>query len=302
MGPREPLTGTTFAVEYIRRMRGGSQSELLRCADGAYYVVKFQNNLQGIRVLANDLLGTLLAKQLGLPTSEPAIVVVSEALIRNSDGMYIELKSSHARCRSGTCFGSRYPSHKDLSGSSILDVTWDFVPSAEMHALENLADFAGMLVFDKWTGNTDSRQAIYNREENHPHYRATMIDQGNCFNGGKWSFPDAPMGGRYYGYSPYAGYRGFDAFEPWLGRLEHDVNESVLLKAGQEIPQEWYEQNASAFSRLLERLDHRRKGVRDLLWKLVKASPQSFPNWSQCPVGQKMRVAQMTMAEQGVLS
>jgi hypothetical protein len=45
------------AVEQIRRMRGGAQSHLMRCDDGGYYVVKFQNNPQGVRILANELLG-----------------------------------------------------------------------------------------------------------------------------------------------------------------------------------------------------------------------------------------------------
>jgi hypothetical protein len=31
------------AVQQIRRMRGGSQSQLMRASDGAYYIVKFQN-------------------------------------------------------------------------------------------------------------------------------------------------------------------------------------------------------------------------------------------------------------------
>jgi hypothetical protein len=257
----------------------------------AYYVVKFQNNLQGIRILANDLLGTLLARQLGLPVSEPAIVVVSDVLIRDSDDMFIELKSSHVRCLSGSCFGSRYPSHKNLAGSSVLDETYDFVPSAEMYALENLADFAGMLVFDKWTGNTDSRQAIFNRQETHQHFRATMIDQGYCFNGTKWSFPDAPLRGCLHGClhgsAAYASYRGFDAFEPWLGRLENDMSEKLLLEVGNEIPKEWYEWDVGALARLLENLDRRRKCVRDLLWALLKASPQSFPKWSERPVRPK---------------
>jgi hypothetical protein len=276
-------------------MRGGAQSQLLRCADGAYYVVKFQNNLQGVRVLANDLLGTILARQLGLPVYQPAIVIVDDALIRSSDDMFIELQSSHVRCLSGSCFGSRYPSHEELAGRSVLDVTYDFVPSAEMRALENLADFAGMLVFDKWTGNTDGRQAIFNRQEAHQHFRATMIDQGYCFNGTKWNFPDPPLRGCLhgclYGSAAYASYRGFDAFEPWLGRLENDISEQILLEAGNEIPTEWYERDARALARLLENLDRRRKCVRDLLWTLLKASPQSFPQWTERPARQKARAA-----------
>ncbi|MGH9781379.1 MAG: HipA family kinase, partial [Candidatus Acidiferrales bacterium] len=56
-----------LAIEYIRRMRGGAQSHLMRCEDENYYVVKFQNNPQGTRILANELLGTRLAARIGLP-------------------------------------------------------------------------------------------------------------------------------------------------------------------------------------------------------------------------------------------
>jgi hypothetical protein len=70
------------ALEHIRRMRGGAQSHLMRCSDGNYYVVKFQNNPQHRRVLVNDLLGTRLASRLGLPTAPVAVIEVEAALIR----------------------------------------------------------------------------------------------------------------------------------------------------------------------------------------------------------------------------
>ena len=57
----------TQAVQHIRRMRGGAQSHLMRCTDGHYYVVKFQNNPQHTRVLVNDWLGTGLAEMIGMP-------------------------------------------------------------------------------------------------------------------------------------------------------------------------------------------------------------------------------------------
>jgi hypothetical protein len=53
------------ALEQIPRMRSGAQSHLMRCADGHYYVVKFQNNPQHRRILVNELLGTRLASRLG---------------------------------------------------------------------------------------------------------------------------------------------------------------------------------------------------------------------------------------------
>src|ERR1700761_371665 len=60
------------AVQQIRRMRGGAQSQLMLASDGHLYVVKFRNNPQHVRVLANELLATRLAESAGLavPPSE----------------------------------------------------------------------------------------------------------------------------------------------------------------------------------------------------------------------------------------
>jgi hypothetical protein len=54
------------AVEHVRKLRGGSQSQLLRASDGAYYVCKLTNNPQHVRVLANEMLATRLGHLLGL--------------------------------------------------------------------------------------------------------------------------------------------------------------------------------------------------------------------------------------------
>lgn len=48
------------AVQAIRRMRGGAQSQLMLGADGNLWVVKFRNNPQGERVLANELIATVV--------------------------------------------------------------------------------------------------------------------------------------------------------------------------------------------------------------------------------------------------
>src|SRR5258708_19299597 len=77
-----PITNTLYAVEEVRRMRGGSQSHLMRCSDGNYYVVKFQNNPHHRPILANELLGTKLAALLALPPREFALIKVGEELIR----------------------------------------------------------------------------------------------------------------------------------------------------------------------------------------------------------------------------
>ncbi len=58
-------------------MRGGAQGHLMRCSDGHYYVVKFRNNPQHLRVLANEMLATRLAERVGLPVPGTEVVAVA---------------------------------------------------------------------------------------------------------------------------------------------------------------------------------------------------------------------------------
>ena len=64
------------AVQHVRRMRGGAQGHLMRCSDGHFYVVKFRNNPQHLRVLANEMLATRLAEAAGLPVPATEVVEV----------------------------------------------------------------------------------------------------------------------------------------------------------------------------------------------------------------------------------
>jgi hypothetical protein len=146
------------ALEQIRRMRGGAQSHLMRCSDGNYYVVKFQNNPQHRRILVNELLGTRLARRLGLPTAPVEVVEVGAELIRFTPELCIELPRSRTPCAAGLQFGSRYP------GDPREMTLHDFLPDEKLREVENLHDFAGMLVFDKWACNTNGRQTVFFEE------------------------------------------------------------------------------------------------------------------------------------------
>src|SRR2546427_12893403 len=97
------------ALEHIRRMRGGAQAHLLRCSDGGYYVVKFQNNPQHRRVFVKELLGTKLAARLGLPGGQGAVFDVQEALIRYTPDLGMPLVDSRGAWRAGLQVSSRLP-------------------------------------------------------------------------------------------------------------------------------------------------------------------------------------------------
>jgi hypothetical protein len=255
-----PEAARVVALEHVCRMRGGSQAQLLRCAEQSHYVVKFQNNPQGVRILANELLGTLLARRLGLPVPEVAIVDVCRGLIAHTDEMVIELRQGSTPLRPGLCFGSRYP-----HGAGELSVVYDRLPDECMARVENLTDFAGALVFDVWTCNTDHRQALFVRDRQLSSYRALMIDQGGCFNGAKWDFPDFPLGGLYLHPAIRTCLRRDGALEPWLERLEQEIDELDLTRAAEEIPPKWYGCNETLFRRLLDQLNKRRPRVRSLI-------------------------------------
>ncbi len=263
----------TQALEHICRMRGGAQAHLMRCSDGFYYVVKFQNNPQHVRILANELLGTRLAARLGLPTAPAAVIEVTEQLIAYSSELLIQLGAGRTPCRAGLHFGSRYP------GDPTQMPVHDFLPDEQLREVENLADFAGMLVFDKWTCNTNGRQAIFFLEPGRSRYQALMIDQGFCFNAGEWTFPDAPLRGLYPRHRVYESVWGMSSFEPWLERLEKKIDEGVLDGVAKEIPPEWYHLDQGALFRLLEQLLRRRKRIGEWILAAKDSYRQPFPNW-----------------------
>jgi hypothetical protein len=277
-GSNRQMTRTGLrAVEHIRRMRGGSQSHLMRCSDQNYYVVKFQNNPQHRRILVNELLGTKLAARLGLPTTAVAIIEVTEDLISLTPCLHVEEPWTGRRyripCESGLQFGSRYP------GSPHHLTVLDFLPDKQVSGMRDLHDFMGMLVFDLWTCNLDGRQVIFARQEVGTPYQAWMIDQGFCFNGGEWNFPDKPRRNLYDRKVVYEQVQGIESFEPWLVRLESDKIVRALWTIAKTIPPEWYEFDSESLHRLLEQLDSRRSRVRELLWSARNSNPVFFPNW-----------------------
>ena len=261
------------AVEHVRRMRGGAQPHLMRCSDGGYYVVKFLDNPQHPRVLANEWLGARLAAHLGLPVPESTVVEVREELINHSGDLAIDLGRSRRKVRAGLQFGSRYP------GDPTEIPAYDFLPDERLAEVDNLGDFLGMLVFDKWTCNTDGRQAVFYRPLGSLCYRALMIDQGFCFNAGEWDFPDAPLRGLYARTRVYQAVTGMESFEPWLERLEDRMGGRIFDGIASEVPLEWYEFDKGALYRLIEKLWARRRAVRDLILSAKNTYRQPFPNW-----------------------
>jgi hypothetical protein len=249
---------------------------LLRATDGNWYVTKFQNNPQHIRVLANEMLATRLGLALGLPMPSVEIIEVSDWLIEHTEGLRVQLGGPMIPCRSGKQLGSRYVGPPGR--------TVDYMPSESLGGVRNLADFARVLVLDKWTCNADGRQAIFwRRTPRSRRYDATFIDQGYCFNAGEWTFPDCPLRGVYATNSVYEGVRGWEAFEPALTRAE-EMDSSGIWPCAAEIPEEWYERDRDGLDRLVEALHQRRGTIRRLIAEFRKSTRNPFPSWRDSPM------------------
>jgi len=273
------------AVQHLRPLRGGAQSHLLRASDGACYVTKFQNNPQHIRVLANEMLATKLGIALELPMPRVEVIEVPDWLIEQTEDLRINLGGSKLPCRSGKQLGSLYV------GSESPAMTLDYLPRELLERVLNVGDFPRVLVLDKWTCNSDGRQAIFFRKgPRSRRYAATFVDQGYCFNAGEWTFPDFPLRGVYANNCVYEGVTGWEAFEPTLTRAE-EMDSDTIWRCAAEIPEEWYEGNRDSLHRLVEALHHRRGAIRNLITEFRRSSRNPFPNWRDSPVDSAMPLA-----------
>jgi hypothetical protein len=256
-------------------MRGGAQSQLMLGADARLWVVKFKNNPQHPRVLPNELIATRLAEAVGLTVPATDVVEVSDWLIANSPGMHVEAARGRTESYTpGLQFGSRFV------GGLMPGQVVDYLPEPQLDEVRNLAEFAGMLALDKWTGNCNGRQAVFERRPRERKYRATFIDQGFCFNAGEWTFPDSPLRGVYARNRVYAGVTGWASFEPWLSRIE-EMEGDVIWNIADVVPPEWYGGDMTTIERLLEQLLRRRGRVRELIASFRDSNREPFPMWEK---------------------
>jgi len=270
------VTPRVQALEFVRQMRGASQPWLVRCADGGSYVVKFRNNPQHARVLANEMLASHLAQLVGLPVAAPAFVEVFPSLLLSNSQLAFDVGERREPILPGIQFGSRFP------GVPSETLVVDFLPDRLLRRVKNLdAAFLGAFVFDKWTCNCDGRQVIFHRAVNEEgsSYSVTLIDQGFCFNDGDWTFPDSPLRGLYPRRLVYEKVRGMESFEPFLSRIEN-LSAGEVEASSYGIPATWCEPEPDDLARLLEALYARRRILRQAIIDAKNSALAPFPNWA----------------------
>ncbi len=279
------------ARRLVRKMRGGAQAHLLEASDGRFYVVKFSNNPQHRRILVNEWIAAEFLRHLGLSTPELAMVRISGEFLASNPDVYLQFGRERRLPSMGWHFGSKFP------GDPARMVVYDFLPDAILGQVENIGEFAGVLAFDKWTANADSRQAIFfrariagavgaaassptNSSGERTGLAAQMVDNGYIFDGPHWRLTDSPIQGLYFRPQVYAHVKGWADFEPWLDRIRH-FPEEIVDQAMKQLPPAWLEGEGEELERLLDRLLVRRKRVPDLIEECRAGRVNPFPAWSR---------------------
>jgi hypothetical protein len=213
------------------RRVGGSRAQCVQADDKAIYVVKFQQNDQGRKVLLNELIASRIAEYMGIPTPETALVYFGDTFLEANP----KLKTLYdAPVCSGYHFGSKYfPKHFDSIPSLISTVT-------------NVADFPAIIAFDVLTDNHDRCENHHDNvlliPDSGGNMRLLAIDHGNCF-GCFWSADTllAKIGTWCRSYMPEMAIevRGKAPFTP-PSQLARTITESLLEDVIFTSPDEWW--------------------------------------------------------------
>ena len=265
------------AVAHVKAMRGGAQSHLLSCDDGNRYIVKFQNNPQGTRILANEWIAAAVFHYVGIATPAVVGIQVDEAFLAANPEVSFRLGTRRVAIHPGIHFGSLYvgTDHRE---------PYEFLPDALLGGVNNQRDFIGTLAVDKWLENADSRQCVFLKADTRG-FKVWMIDHGYILNGPNWDL-GGPVDrcGLYPRPMVYDGVTETASFDPWLNTIEH-CPFRVFSDALESMPAEWLTATeADKLRLLLRQVWQNRRSLRNRLVGVCSRLSQTFPRWQQLSV------------------
>lgn len=148
------------------------------CDDGEIYAVKFKQNPEGPRVLANEFVCSKLAKLLDLPVPTPAIISVEKRFIED--------------------FGNQISAHvgEDIKpgyhfGTQKIDKVFPIENADMLKSAQNKFIIPEILLFDHWIGNSDRESNKGNLLFNFGKMEIAVIDHTHAFELGPiWTAAD----------------------------------------------------------------------------------------------------------------
>jgi len=155
---------------------GGSGAQVFSDEDGIKFVVKFKENPQGLRVLANELVSNKLGLYLEVPMPEGCVVDIPQEVINLTPA----IGSARPTCpvTTGPHFGVRR-----------LSDYWKTPPPGELSKIKNMDSVPGIFVFDLLTLNSDRKPEhllLAKGDFDHAGRYVSAIDHGHCFGAPAW--------------------------------------------------------------------------------------------------------------------
>jgi hypothetical protein len=207
-------------------IEGGSGAQIFSASDGNEYVVKFLQNNQGSSlVLINDMVASRLAKFLGAPVPDVAIVEIDASLITST------ILGDVPNAQPGFHFGSRR-----VPGAYKGNIR-TLVPMAS-----NREDFPLIVLADQWclNGDRDSDENLLFAGS-----KIYAIDFGHCFGMPIW---DEQITNRIRSWVKMMPeivncIGGSDPFNQGLVLLK-DIPAPMIRQVTEEIPDGWWPKSA----------------------------------------------------------
>ncbi len=251
----------------VGKQRGGSQSRLVQCDDGKLYILKMHPNPQGPNVLANEALGSILTRGLGLCAPAWKPVTIDLKTVRFFPELAMQTSDQETvfpAC--GLHFGSEY------LGGPEYDL-YDFMPESYTHKLRSTAQSLAIYLFDVWAVHQDERQCVYQRNRETGFYDTFFIDNGHLFGGPTWS----EIGGysrSVCSANVQAPMIGDPRIEQWLKVFEDRIP-GLLRHAIEVVPRDWYKDDIYLlYARLLWRLEFIRALVNQEILKSARETSE----------------------------
>jgi hypothetical protein len=238
------------ANKFIRKMKGGSQSILVRANDGRHYVVKLADNPVGPNLLANEDMGSRLAKAVGLPVAEAKGICLSDSFIDSHPDLWFELSSGVRRPNKGIHFGSLF-----VGQTSGADRPTEYISPSRVSMITNREAFLGMYILDVWANHQDNRQAIFRRSSTNAQ-EVCFIDHGHMFGGPEWNFKENSASSLHLEMAVYSDLWQDEQVVFWISRFQ-TIIPKVLMSIGVPIASEWYSGDLSELVSILTDRLHR---------------------------------------------
>jgi hypothetical protein len=229
-------------------MKGGSQSILVRANDGRHYVVKMSDNPIGPNLLANEHMGSLVAKAVGLPVAEAKGIFISDSFIDSNRDLWFELPSGVRPPHKGMHFGSLL-----VGQTSGADRPTEYISPSRVSTITNREAFLGMYLLDVWANHQDNRQAIFRRSSTNE-LEVCFIDHGHMFGGPHWNFQGNPGSALHLEMAVYTDLWHDEQVDSWISRFQTIIPD-VLPSIVAPMASEWYSGDLNELlSKLTDRL------------------------------------------------